>query len=574
MADKAQFDRTVKSTRSGLSSLAASARRTLGGIAVAYAGAFSIDKADQQQQAEKKLSATLKATGYAAGFSANELKKFAAERQGLTNFGDEATINLQALLTTFKQIKGPVFKETTLLAQDMASVMGTDLSAAAIQLGKAVNDPTVGLTALTRVGVTFSQQQKDQIRDLQKSGDLMGAQKMILSELRSEFGGAAEAMASPWQQLQNELGDTAETVGAVLMPAVQLFNWAARNLNVVVNDVRAGLRNMFGGAGDDTKDTTKAVKTLRGEYEKLADTLKNVDGLTHLIAKNELLQREGQRLKKSGARGPGEFERLREILGSDLGGERLDLFSKLGKELEELAHPAGSANDQMQKLFETMQILQTNQGIPGVSDSLDDLKKIIADKSGITKALADAKAEFDELSGMDEDKKLFLELAQSGAPGDKLLELKDQLEANKDLEKKNELRDYSEGIKDDLDPLREFDRKTAKLEEAFNGDLINSDEFAKSLEKARGDFEKNVGVKPEYLDGGRAGAGASEGVNAGTESFNQLIATALTGRETEQKKQTKNLEAVNASNEIIARSTERVEQLLAKNRVITKPDGP
>jgi len=41
---------------------------------------------------------------------------------------------------------------------------------------------------LTRVGVVFTQAQKDQITALMKSGDTIGAQKVILAELNTEFG--------------------------------------------------------------------------------------------------------------------------------------------------------------------------------------------------------------------------------------------------------------------------------------------------------------------------------------------------------------------------------------------------
>ncbi|MES2155937.1 MAG: hypothetical protein V4510_12455, partial [bacterium] len=62
-----------------------------------------------------------------------------------------------------------------------------------IKVGKALNDPTKGLTALSRVGILFTDQQKKQIKALQKSGDLLGAQKIILKELGTEFGGSFAA---------------------------------------------------------------------------------------------------------------------------------------------------------------------------------------------------------------------------------------------------------------------------------------------------------------------------------------------------------------------------------------------
>ena len=79
----------------------------------------------------------------------------------------------------------------------MSPVLGTDASGSAIQLGKALNDPIKGITALTRVGVTFTEQQKDQITTLVESGKTIDAQKIILGELQKEFGGSAEAQTTP-----------------------------------------------------------------------------------------------------------------------------------------------------------------------------------------------------------------------------------------------------------------------------------------------------------------------------------------------------------------------------------------
>ena len=54
---------------------------------------------------------------------------------------------------------------------------------AAVLVGKALNDPKKGLTALRRVGVQFTDAQEDQIKALVKSGKTMDAQKIILREL-------------------------------------------------------------------------------------------------------------------------------------------------------------------------------------------------------------------------------------------------------------------------------------------------------------------------------------------------------------------------------------------------------
>ena len=64
---------------------------------------------------------------------------------------------------------------------------------AALQLAKALEDPAKQVTALARSGTVFTEQQKEQIKTLQASGDLLGAQEIILKEIEAQYGGAARA---------------------------------------------------------------------------------------------------------------------------------------------------------------------------------------------------------------------------------------------------------------------------------------------------------------------------------------------------------------------------------------------
>ena len=90
----------------------------------------SIALANEQEAAEAKLEAVVRATGEAAGFSADEMKAYAGELQLVSTYGDEVTISALAILATFKNINGENFKSATVAAQDMATVMGTDLNSA------------------------------------------------------------------------------------------------------------------------------------------------------------------------------------------------------------------------------------------------------------------------------------------------------------------------------------------------------------------------------------------------------------------------------------------------------------
>src|SRR5258708_1908746 len=81
------------------------------------------------------------------------------------------------------------------------------------QLVKALNDPIHGVTSLMRVGVTFTAQQKEQIKTLVDTGHTMDAQKVILAELTKEFGGSAAAQATAsdkakvaWKNVEEQVG--------------------------------------------------------------------------------------------------------------------------------------------------------------------------------------------------------------------------------------------------------------------------------------------------------------------------------------------------------------------------------
>jgi len=173
----------------------------------------------RQEAAFKQLETRVRSTGGAAGFAAPELASMAAELQTLTTYGDEAVMEMQSLLLTFTQIGGSEFQRAQLAILDTATAMGTDLKSAALQLGKALNDPIEGLSALARSGIQFTDQQKDVIKQFVETGRVAEAQGVILDELQRQFGGAAVAardtLGGALASLKNALGDLLEAKGGL-----------------------------------------------------------------------------------------------------------------------------------------------------------------------------------------------------------------------------------------------------------------------------------------------------------------------------------------------------------------------
>jgi hypothetical protein len=192
----------------------------------------SIGAAAEAEGAQAQLASVLQATGGAAGVTAQQVNDLATAFGETTKFEDDAIVAGENLLLTFTGIGKDVFPLTTQTMLDMSQAMGQDMKSSALQLGKALNDPSEGMTALTRVGVTFTKEQEKQIKTMQKAGDMAGAQTVILNELQREFGGAAEAagetFAGKMEIAKNKIGNISETIGTALLPivttAATLFN--------------------------------------------------------------------------------------------------------------------------------------------------------------------------------------------------------------------------------------------------------------------------------------------------------------------------------------------------------------
>ena len=175
----------------------------------------------EQEKSLIKLSTALDSTGRSAKVTTSELSQFASQLQSITTFGDEEIISAQALLATFTSIGEDVFPQATKAILNLATAMGQDLQQTTIQVGKALNDPVLGMTALRRVGIQLNGTQQESIKNFVKQGDVMSAQKVILQELTLQFGGMAEAMGmtagGKMQQLSNTWGDIGERFGQIFL---------------------------------------------------------------------------------------------------------------------------------------------------------------------------------------------------------------------------------------------------------------------------------------------------------------------------------------------------------------------
>lgn len=216
----------------------------LGGAAVGGVAAFGlaivkgVKDAEDYQTLALKTAAVIKSTGNAAHISVGGIQSLASTLESLSGVDETLIINSENVLATFTNIRNQsgknndVFNQATKSALNLSVAMGEDLQSATVQIGKALNDPIKGITALTRVGVTFSAGQKEQIATMVKHGNTMGAQKIILKELNKEFGGAAKAAGSGFSgslaRAKDAIDDAFRSLGMLLLPTLtKVANWFA-----------------------------------------------------------------------------------------------------------------------------------------------------------------------------------------------------------------------------------------------------------------------------------------------------------------------------------------------------------
>lgn len=211
---------------------------------------------------QAQLAAGIKSTGNAAGVTLTGMNDLASSIQSYSGQTDDSITKTQGLLLTFTNIKnsGPdkIFDQATVAAADMAAKFGGDASSQAILLGKALNDPVKGISALTRVGVSFTEGQKSQIKAMVASGDTMGAQKLILKELNTEFGGAAkaagESLPGQVERGKRAFEDMAQSIVGtflpVLLPLAQQIPAVFQSIAPVLQGAATALFNTFGMLGN------------------------------------------------------------------------------------------------------------------------------------------------------------------------------------------------------------------------------------------------------------------------------------------------------------------------------------
>jgi hypothetical protein len=261
--DSSSFDKALNKVKSGMNSVKApvvAVAKTVAVLSAAFAAAAAAagaiiyklvkigEEANTQNARLANITKQMGLFGGEAGKVSERLSKFAEAQARLTGTDNAAIKQTQAKLMTFRELAetadevGGSFDRATVAALDMAAAGFGSATENAVQLGKALNDPIRGVTALARSGITFTEQERQKIAALVESNRMLEAQDMILSAIEKQVSKTAQATANATDKLAEM---RKQLMNAFAQPVADAFE----NLTMNAESTFLALEQKFAKAG-------------------------------------------------------------------------------------------------------------------------------------------------------------------------------------------------------------------------------------------------------------------------------------------------------------------------------------
>ncbi len=241
------------------------------GSTVAIAGLLksSVGEAREAQKVGAITSQIIKSTGGAAKVTSDQVGSLSEKLSLKSGVDDEVIQSGANMLLTFKQVRNEVgkgndiFDRATAAANDLSAAGFGDMAGQSKMLGKALNDPIKGMSALSRSGVTFTAQQQKKIKSLVAEGKQLEAQKIMLKEVESQVGGTAAAQATAGDKAQVAWGNLQETIGTGLLPVIDKMQAIFTDkVAPAISDFVQGMQDGTGAGGSFVDKLTRVKDVL------------------------------------------------------------------------------------------------------------------------------------------------------------------------------------------------------------------------------------------------------------------------------------------------------------------------
>ena len=466
------LDRQAALLRRGFAALAAA-----GGIGAVFADA--VRRATEAERALNRLNATLRATGHSAGLTSVDVQALSRQLARASVFDDDDILSALNALLRFRDVQGQVFRDAARLLPDVASGLGVDLPQAAIALGRALAEPGEGLRALQQAGVRLNESQVQLAKHLRETGDIAGAQRIVLEEVTKSLGGlaagenqglygATRSVGKAWDDLLKTFAGSAQLRSVVVSAldaisgALSAMEQQARRSRGPLEDLKTGAAFLFGGpAGLAARRALSggAAPTITGNER--AD-IRRIDR----EFENELrAAQRGQAARRQEQVVEAEAERRRQADKKRRGGGAVaDPFGDLVRQLEreKLALREVSRETELLAELEDKRFAKLTA----------QQRAVLAERAREVDAIRDAQRIIDEQA--ESDRQATEQALQQARELNQ--QLAEEAEAHKRITRQAE--DEAEALRGLIDPTREFTEQLKRARELAGQGFINPEELA------------------------------------------------------------------------------------------------
>ncbi|MDE3038508.1 MAG: phage tail length tape measure family protein, partial [Pseudomonadota bacterium] len=238
------------------------AAAAVGAIALAIHSA--VDEAEKFNQAQRKLDAVLQATGFSAGQSKEQLTALAEGYAHTTLFTAEQVQQSEAILLTYKKIHSEIFDQALKATLDISTLFDRDLTASARAVGRALEDPVNGMSALTRAGVMLDPVMKANIKNLVETGQQAEAQKLLLDALAHSVGGQAEAQNQGLTGATHNFSESLKEMKIALGENIEESGTMQNILNGMAKAFQALREEIRPTAEEELKEVNARMQLIQG----------------------------------------------------------------------------------------------------------------------------------------------------------------------------------------------------------------------------------------------------------------------------------------------------------------------
>jgi len=250
-----------------------------------------VDAYSEAEKVSMRLNAVWKNVGDITGKSARDLSEYAEAMEKQTYFTGEAIKESALLLAATEALTEEGFDRAIQASMDLAAAMGEDVTSAASMLAKALEDPEAALNRLKTIGVTFTDEEKAQIKALQDANNTYEAQALILDKVEEKYQGVAQAIndtpVGTLDNIKDVLADIRENLGGALLnsitPALEaLYGWLVKISNWVAeaSDL-TNVSNALKHGGDLTDFSSALLQRALQKYQNEIANPTNNESAAH-----------------------------------------------------------------------------------------------------------------------------------------------------------------------------------------------------------------------------------------------------------------------------------------------------